>query len=144
MKTLLARALCATTLAFGSAAALAATPALVYKSPTCGCCEEYVTYLRDQGFAVNAVNRDDMSAVKQRFGTEVAPSCHTVVIGQYVVEGHVPVGAIEKLLKEQPDIRGLSVPGMPAHSPGMGPHTPGTLPVVAIAKDSSVADYGKF
>lgn len=119
-------------LAAGPAGA-ALPAATVYKSPTCGCCEEYVRYLQSNGFAVTAVNRNDMDAVKARYGVpRNAQSCHTMQIGDYVVEGHVPVGAIRKLLTERPRIRGIAVPGMPPNSPGMGEMKPGTLPVHTI------------
>lgn len=111
----------------------AASPALtLIKSPYCGCCEKYVAYLQRNGFEVKVVNQEDMNAVKQRYGTANAASCHTALIGGYVVEGHVPVGAIEKLLAGQPKIAGISLPGMPATAPGMGATRKGTLHVVAL------------
>ncbi len=115
--------------------AYAATPVTVYKSPTCGCCDKYVDYLRDNGFAVEAVNESDMSAVKKRYGMSHAASCHTTLINGYAIEGHVPVGAIRKLLKEKPAIAGISAPGMPANSPGMGEMKKGTLTIYAVPKD---------
>ncbi len=115
--------------------AYAATPVTVYKSPTCGCCDKYVDYLRDNGFAVEAVNESDMSAVKKRYGMSHAASCHTTLIDGYAIEGHVPVGAIRKLLKEKPAIAGISAPGMPANSPGMGEMKKGTLTIYAVPKD---------
>lgn len=124
------------TLAFASVnAALAATPMTLYKSPTCGCCEKYVGYLRENGFAVKAVNESDMDAVKKRYGVSHIASCHTALINGYVVEGHVPVNAIRKLLKDKPDIVGISAPGMPQNSPGMGELTKGTLTIYAVPKN---------
>src|SRR3990167_4712332 len=96
--------------------ALAGTPVTLYKSPTCGCCEEYVKYLRQNGFEVKAIDQGDMSSIKKRYGVTRAASCHTALIGDYVVEGHVPVAAIRKLLKQKPAIAGISVPGMPQNS----------------------------
>ena len=119
----------------GMSPAYAATPVTVYKSPTCGCCNKYVDYLRDNGFAVEAVNESDMSAVKKRYGMSHAASCHTTLINGYAIEGHVPVGAIRKLLKEKPAIAGISAPGMPANSPGMGEMKKGTLTIYAVPKD---------
>ncbi len=119
----------------GVNAAQAATAITVHKSPTCGCCEKYVDYLRKNGFAVKAVNESDMDAVKKRYGMTHAASCHTALIDGYVVEGHVPVTAIRKLLKEKPDLIGISVPGMPMNSPGMGEIKKGTLTVYAVPKD---------
>lgn len=115
--------------------AYAATTITVYKSPTCGCCEKYVDYLRDNGFAVEAVNESDMSAIKKRYGMSHVASCHTTLINGYAIEGHVPVGAIRKLLKEKPAIAGISAPGMPENSPGMGEMIKGTLTIYAVPKD---------
>ncbi len=115
----------------------AATPAVLYKSSTCGCCGEYVTYLQRQGIEVKAIDHDDMSAIKAEHGSSHMASCHTMRIGGYTVEGHVPVAAIQKLLKEKPAIVGISVPGMPANSPGMGPEVKGTLTVYEISRSAT-------
>lgn len=114
--------------------AQAAISVTLYKSPTCGCCEEYVKYLKANGFEVNAINSNDMNRIKQEQHVGNLASCHTALIGGYVVEGHVPVAAIQKLLRDKPKIVGISVPGMPANSPGMGEMKPGTLKVYAIAR----------
>jgi hypothetical protein len=123
-------------LACTGAAAQAAPAITVHKSPTCGCCEKYVDYLRDNGFEVEARNEPDMNAVKQRHGVAHVASCHTALIGGYVVEGHVPVASIRKLLKEKPAITGISAPGMPPNSPGMGEMKKGTLTIYAVPKDN--------
>ncbi|TAJ79310.1 MAG: CopG family transcriptional regulator [Gallionellaceae bacterium] len=113
----------------------AATAITVHKSPTCGCCEKYVDYLRGNGFAVKAVNESDMDAIKKRHGVSHVASCHTALVEGYVVEGHVPVAAIRKLLKEKPAIAGISAPGMPMNSPGMGETKKGTLTIYAVPKE---------
>jgi hypothetical protein len=93
----------------------------MYKNPQCGCCEEYATYLRRHGFKVTVTPTHNMSQISRQNGVpEKLAGCHTMRIGGYVVEGHVPVGAINKLLAERPDIKGISLPGMPEGSPGMG------------------------
>lgn len=110
-------------LAVFAAMPVAAGPLVtVYRSPTCGCCEEWVRYLREEGFEVKAIDQTNLSAIKQRVGVrpELA-SCHTALVEGYVIEGHVPAGPIRRLLSERPQTRGLTVPGMPANSPGMGP-----------------------
>ncbi|HZW24186.1 MAG TPA: DUF411 domain-containing protein [Gallionella sp.] len=114
--------------------AQAATVMTVYKSPACGCCEKYVDYLRENGFAVKAVNETNMDGVKKRHGVSHVASCHTGLVGGYVVEGHVPVAAIRKLLKDKPSIAGISVPGMQMNSPGMGEMEKGTLTIYAVPK----------
>lgn len=121
-------------LTLNAATAFAATAVTVYKSPTCGCCEKYVDYLRENGFAVKAIDETDMSAVKKHHGVSHVASCHTALVEGYVVEGHVPVGAIRKLLKEKPAIVGISAPGMPQNSPGMGVMKKGTLTIYAVPK----------
>ena len=92
----------------------------MYKNPQCGCCEEYAKYLRQHGFKVTVTPSHNMSAISRKNGVpERLAGCHTALVGGYVVEGHVPVGAINKLLTERPSIIGISLPGMPEGSPGM-------------------------
>lgn len=96
--------------------------ATVVASSTCGCCKLYAEYLRQQGFDVDVDSRtqDETTAYKDQVGIpQSVRSCHTTRIGKYLIEGHVPVEAIEKLLKEQPDIKGIGLAGMPSASPGM-------------------------
>ena len=95
-------------------------PITVYKSPTCKCCNKWVQHLEDNGFNVNTVNKIDMKSIKSKEGVpRQLASCHTAVVGNYVIEGHVPAIDIKRLLKEKPAISGLTVPGMPMGSPGM-------------------------
>jgi len=94
--------------------------ATVFKSPNCGCCSVYVPYVEGKGFDVAVVMTDDMNAIKLKHNIpRNMESCHTMVVGDYFVEGHVPVEAINKLLSEKPDIDGISLPDMPSGSPGM-------------------------
>ncbi len=100
--------------------ALAAELATVYRSPSCGCCEEWIAYLKSKGFDATVISTDDLGAVKAKMHVPVdMQACHTAVIGGYVIEGHVPVEAIAKLLAEKPHVMGIAVPGMPGGSPGM-------------------------
>jgi hypothetical protein len=95
----------------------------VFKSASCGCCSNYVNYLEKQGFNVLVTEMQDLSGMKAEAGIPAEmQSCHTSKVGDYVVEGHMPIEAIQKLMDEQPDIKGIALPGMPAASPGM----PGT------------------
>lgn len=92
----------------------------VYHDPNCGCCGKWVEHMRANGFTVDKIPIRDMNAVKLELGVpRNLPSCHTAVVGGYVIEGHVPAEDVLRLLAEQPDARGLSVPGMPMGSPGM-------------------------
>lgn len=92
----------------------------VYKEPGCECCDNWVQHLKEHGFTVETMEMPDRSMLKQKYamGPELE-SCHTAVVGNYAIEGHVPADLIQKLLKEKPAIAGLAVPGMPTGSPGM-------------------------
>ncbi|QGM47436.1 DUF411 domain-containing protein [Methylocystis heyeri] len=93
---------------------------LVHRDATCGCCGRWAAKLKDAGFAVEVVDEPDMKAVKARLGVPAGlTSCHTAEIEGYVVEGHTPVAAIQRLLQEKPKAAGLATPGMPSGSPGM-------------------------
>ncbi|ATE74848.1 copper amine oxidase [Lysobacter capsici] len=93
---------------------------LVHKSPTCGCCGLWVDRLRQAGFPVEVRDQDNIHPIKERLGIPFGKgSCHTAQIDGYVIEGHVPVEDIKRLLAERPQARGLTLPGMPAGSPGM-------------------------
>lgn len=99
----------------------------VYKSPTCECCKKWVDHLRSSGFRVATVDQEDVTPVKQQYGVgEQVASCHTAVVGGYVVEGHVPAEDIKRLLLERPAVAGIAAPGMPVGAPGMEmPGNPG-------------------
>ena len=96
----------------------------VYKDPTCGCCGNWVTHVRAQGFDTVVSDVRDIAAVKAKYHVpDQLRSCHTALVGGYVIEGHVPATDIRRLLKERPKVVGLAVPGMPIGSPGMeGPN----------------------
>ena len=119
----------------------------VYKSPTCGCCKEWVTYLEEEGFKVTAIDHDDVDSIKVKLGLSdpKLKSCHTAVIDGYIVEGHVPASDIEKLLRTRPtNIKGLSAPGMPMMSPGMGSRTPKNYAVLSFTESGETAVYSQY
>ncbi len=92
----------------------------VYKSPTCGCCANWVKHLQDNGFATRVVEIADLTDTKTKNGVPgAAQSCHTATVDGYVLEGHVPAADVQRLLKDRPAVLGLAVPGMPIGSPGM-------------------------
>lgn len=92
----------------------------VYKSETCGCCANWVEHMKAAGFDVTATNVSDIDQVKRTYGVPAsAASCHTALVNGYVVEGHVPADAVQRMLREKPKFAGLAVPGMPMGSPGM-------------------------
>lgn len=92
----------------------------VYKSATCGCCEKWVEHMKANGFNVTALDVDDIEVPMKTYGVPASlASCHTAVVGGYVVEGHVPADLVTKMLREKPAIAGIAAPGMPVGSPGM-------------------------
>ena len=100
--------------------ARAAIPMMVYKDPNCGCCKSWVSLMRSAGFEISVRDTSDIQSIKRRYQVPAAlASCHTALVGGYVVEGHVPADLISRLLKEKPKVLGLAVPGMPVGSPGM-------------------------
>lgn len=104
----------------GSAVASEPQTVQVYKSPDCGCCNGWIDHLRENGFTVTATNVKDVTPIKAENGVPRGlASCHTAIVGGYVVEGHVPAEDIRRLLSEKPAVSGLAVPGMPIGSPGM-------------------------
>ena len=93
---------------------------IVYRSPTCGCCAGWEEHMRAEGFQVSHRIVEDMTAIKQEHRIpEQLLSCHTTVVGDYIIEGHVPADAVARLLREKPDVVGIAVPGMPLGTPGM-------------------------
>jgi hypothetical protein len=99
--------------------------ATVYKSQSCGCCNLFISTMKRNGFDVKTVVTEDRSSLRAKYDIPYSMgSCHTTIIGDYFIEGHVPMEVIFKLLEEKPDIDGIALPGMPSGSPGMpGPKT---------------------
>jgi len=92
----------------------------IYKSPSCGCCKEWVKHVQAAGFKTKVVDMDDLTQVKTDAGVpEDLQSCHTALIGAYVIEGHVPAELVQKLLTDKTKLTGLAVGGMVVGSPGM-------------------------
>ena len=112
--------------------------AVLYKNPQCGCCETYAAYLRDNGFDVEVKPTMDLAQISSDAG--VPPEmegCHTMIVDGYVVDGHVPVNVINKLLAERPAIAGITLPGMPMGSPGMDGPKSGPFTIYAVTKDGA-------
>mgnify|MGYP000117109903 CR=1 FL=1 len=114
----------------------------LYKSPTCGCCAVYADALREEGFAVDVRNTRDMRSVKTEHQIPLeGESCHTSLIGDYVVEGHVPLEAIEKLLSEQPEVAGIGLPSMPLGTPGMPGPKAAPYEIYQLSADGVMSPY---
>ena len=119
----------------------------VYRSASCGCCTSWGSHIASAGFRIEDHVTEDMDAVKKARG--VSPqqaSCHTAVVEGYAIEGHVPASAIQRLLTERPNIRGLAVPGMPLGSPGMEVAGVEAEPfeVLAIAHDGTTSVFARY
>lgn len=120
----------------------------VWKSPTCGCCKDWIKHMEDNGFRVKVNDTGNTNArsrlgIAQKFG-----SCHTALVDGYAVEGHVPASEVHRLLKEKPEAVGLAVPGMPIGSPGMdGPEYSGrrdAFDVLLVQADGTASVYRQF
>lgn len=108
---------------------------IVFKSPTCGCCSAWVQIMIKAGFQVEVRDTDNMESLKNMAGIpEDYWACHSAKIGRYIIEGHVPVAAIEKLLADQSEELGIAVPGMPMGAPGMGDDPDAAYDVLVISK----------
>ena len=117
---------------------------MLYKSPDRGCCEGYADYLRHNGFTVTVKATSDFSEISRKAGIPSdLQGCHTAVIGAYVVDGHVPVEAIRKLLTGRPAIKAITLPGMPEGSPGMTGDKTGPFTIYAIGKDGPSSVFMK-
>jgi len=114
----------------------------VYKSPTCGCCVKWIDHLEAGGLAVEAIDVDNLAWVKKEHGVPSRlASCHTALVDGYVIEGHVPVEDVIRLLEERPDVAGLAVPNMPIGSPGMEGPDPEPYEVLAFTAQGSAHTY---
>lgn len=116
----------------------------MYKNPDCQCCSKWAAYMQENGYSVTQNPTDSLSAIKKKYGVpNQLGACHTALIDGYVIEGHVPVEAINKLLQERPEARGIAVPGMPAESPGMT-EIPGPVDVYFFNGPDQVAFFDKL
>lgn len=135
---------------FGSADAATETvlsQVTVYKSPTCGCCASWVSYLEEEGFSVTAIDHDNVDAIKKANGLHnpELKSCHTALVDGYVIEGHVPANDIKRLLQERPaNVLGLTAPGMPMDSPGMNSRVPKGYDVLSFTEAGESSVYSSY
>lgn len=115
---------------------------LVYKEPTCQCCGGWINYLKNNGYKVKTETTTNIEEIKNKFNIpQRLRSCHTAVVGKYIIEGHVPLPAIEKLLNEKPDILGIALPGMPAGSPGMGGLKQQTFTIYSFTENNKIERF---
>ncbi len=117
---------------------------LVYKTPTCGCCNGWIEHMEAAGFTVDARDTRDLMVVKRDAGVPTQlSSCHTAIVDGYVVEGHIPVEHVRSLLADRPDVAGIAVPGMPIGSPGMEGPNPQPYQVYSFTRDGQAAVYAE-
>jgi hypothetical protein len=127
-----------TMLAFPLPALAEPVRATLYKDPQCPCCDGYAAYLRNSGFEVDVKPTNDLTEISRKAGIpQKFQGCHTMFVGDYVVDGHVPVNAIRKLLSERPAIVGITLPGMPDGSPGMTGYKRAPFTIYAVTKDGA-------
>ncbi|MBU3000095.1 CopG family transcriptional regulator [Roseovarius nubinhibens] len=107
------------------------------KTPGCGCCDAWADLARAEGHTVEVIETYDYAGMKADHGVpNDLASCHSVKVGDYVVEGHVPLEAVKRMLRDKPEISGIAVPGMPAGSPGMGDDPKAKFDVMAFGGDA--------
>ena len=116
----------------------------VYKDPGCDCCVKWVKHLSANGFVVSPNDVQNMDEIKRTMNVPTTlQSCHTAVVGRYVIEGHVPADVIKKFLAEKPSALGLAVPGMPIGSPGMEGARAERYNVLAFERNGTTRIYAK-
>ncbi len=114
----------------------------IFKSASCGCCGIYSKYIEGKNFDVDVKIVENIESIKNEYSIPAQMrSCHTGMIGGYIIEGHIPVEAINKLLLDKPDIRGIALPGMPAGSPGMSGTKAAPFVIYALNKDGTTSEF---
>lgn len=119
----------------------------VHKTATCGCCGNYVGYLKQNGYnvtVVNHANNELMNVEKRKMDIPTSlDSCHTTVFDEskFFVEGHIPIEAVDKVFAEKPEIKGIGMPGMPSASPGMPGKKVEPFNISQVSLDGTVTSY---
>lgn len=117
----------------------------VFKTATCGCCEEWTRHLQENGFTVKVNNVPDPGDYRQKFGIpKELGSCHSAKVGGYAIEGHVPAADIKRLLASRAKARGLAVPGMPMGSPGMEMGQREAYDVLLVKPDGKTTVFKRY
>lgn len=116
--------------------------ATVYKSPNCSCCGAWAQYAERQGMNIEVKEVQNLNQIKRENGVpSTLESCHTTVLSDYVVEGHIPAESIEKLLEEKPNVEGIGLPGMPQGSPGMLGPKQGEWEISSFSENSETSSF---
>lgn len=115
---------------------------VVYKDETCTCCQKWVSYLNDNGISATVVSVKDMQSIKSKHKVPSnVVSCHTALMNEYILEGHIPIEVIKKLLHDKPRVKGIAVPGMPIGSPGMPGNSYTSFKVYSFDANQAVREY---
>ena len=132
----------------GAAVAKPPVPLEVWKDPSCGCCQEWVTHMEASGFAVKVHDTGNNAVRAQLRIARKYGSCHTAVVGGYAIEGHVPAADVHRLLRDKPKALGLAAPGMPVGAPGMDGDVYGgrkdSYEVLLLARDGSATVFSRY
>ena len=140
LSTMTALVLAVTATVQAEARAAEGQKVIVFKTPWCSCCEVWTQALAAEGYSVDARNLEDLDPIKSQARVpEALEACHTATLDGYVLEGHVPLEAIDKLLSERPKVIGIAVPGMPMGSLGMGDDEDADYTVYSYTGDADVA-----
>ncbi len=125
--------------------ASAASEIIVWKSPSCGCCEAWIRHMQEHGFTLKVIDENNMHTVKTELGVpRELQSCHSATVDGYVIEGHVPAADVQRLLEEKPAVVGLAVPGMPMGSPGMEGPTKVPYQVIAFTQNGETQVFASY
>jgi hypothetical protein len=119
---------------------------LVFRDPSCGCCHAWAEIARKAGYHVELRDHQDMPGLKRRLGVpDELSSCHTAQIAGMVIEGHVPLEDVARLIEQRPvRVKGIAVAGMPLGSPGMEVPDGTKQPFKVMAFDAAgkVTEFG--
>lgn len=118
----------------------------VYHSPSCNCCRGWISHLKQHNFQIKDIKIDDVETIKKQNNLpQQLASCHTALINNYIIEGHVPADDIKRLLKQKTNIAGLAVPQMPVGTPGMDiGDKKEPFEVVSFTKEGKVAVFNQY
>jgi hypothetical protein len=123
----------------------AGTPISVWKTPTCGCCGQWVAHMKANGFDVQVQDVPNTAPYRTKYGVpDAMQSCHTGIVDGHPIEGHVPAADIRRLMKEGPKGTGLAVPGMVSGSPGMEGGPVQAYSVIMFTPDGKTSVFQKY
>ena len=121
------------------------TKVAMFQNPACGCCSKWAAHMENNGFTVETHKTDQLNSIKEREGvTPETAGCHTSMVDGYLVEGHVPAREVARLISERPNVKGITVPGMPMGSPGMEGGRTDRYEVLTIDHEGNTAVFSSY